>query len=59
MKLITDSFNDLQEEFPDADLEFEFERYSDWMLSIGKRYEEYAAAFRGWLRKIGDFGGTF
>jgi len=55
MKLIKDSFNDLQEEFPDVDLKFEFERFSDWMLSIGKQYEDYAAAFRGWLRKIPDF----
>ena len=55
MKLIKDSFNDLQEEFPDADLEFEFERYSDWMLSVGKRYEDYAEGFRYWLTKIDDF----
>ena len=55
MKLIKDSFNDLQEEFPDADLGSEFERFSDYMLSIGKQYEDYAAAFRGWLRKISYF----
>ena len=42
-------------EVPDADLEFEVERFSDWMLSSGKQYEDYAAAFRGWLRKIPDF----
>ena len=55
MKLIKDSFNDLQEEFPDADLEFEFKKFNYWMSSIGKQYEDYAAGFRYWLTKIDDF----
>ena len=55
MKLIKDSLNDLHEEFPDADLEFEFKKFNYWMLSIGKQYEDYAAGFRYWLTKIDDF----
>jgi len=55
MKLIKDSFDDLQEEFPDVDLEDEFEKYSDYLSAHGKQYEDYAAGFRRWLGKIFDF----
>ena len=55
MKLIKDSFNDLQGKFPDVDVEFEFEKFTDWMSAIGKQYEDYAAGFRCWLRKTDDF----
>ena len=56
MKLIKDSFNDLQEKFPEANVEFEFEKYSDYLSAHGKQYEDYAAGFRYWLTKIDDFG---
>ena len=56
MKLIKDSFDDLQEEFPDVALEDEFEKYSDYLSAHGKQYEDYAAGFRYWLTKIDDFG---
>jgi hydrogenase maturation factor len=55
MKLIKDSFNDLQEEFPDVDIGCEFEKYSDYLSAHGKQYEDYAAGFRRWLGKIFDF----
>ena len=55
MKLIKDSLNDLHEEFPDADLEFEFKKFNCWMSAIGKQYKDYAEGFRYWLTKIDDF----
>ena len=55
MKLIKDSFNDLKGKLPDVDVEFEFEKFTDWMSANGKQYEDYEAGFRNWLRKIDDF----
>ena len=55
MKFIKDSFNDLQGKFPDVDVKFEFEKFTDWMSANGKQYEDYEAGFRNWLRKIDDF----
>ena len=59
MKLIKDSFNDLQGKFPDVDVGFEFDKFTDWMSANGKQYEDYEAGFRNWLRKRDDFEGTF
>ena len=55
MKLIKDSFNDLQEKFPEDNVELQFEKYSDYLSAHGKQYEDYAAGFRYWLTKIDDF----
>ena len=55
MKLIKDSFSDLQDEFPDDIVEFEFEKFSDYLGAHGKQYDDYGAAFRLWLMRSDDF----
>jgi hypothetical protein len=40
----------LQEEFDSIDVSMEFKKWQDWMLSKGKTYKNYKAAFRNWLR---------
>jgi hypothetical protein len=36
--------------FPSVDVKAEFVKWKDWMLSKGKRYKDYNAAFKNWLR---------
>ena len=37
-------------EFSGIDVPAEFEKWQDWMLSKGKTYKNYNAAFKNWLR---------
>ena len=41
---------ELQKLFPNKDVKAEFEKWTDYMLSRGKTYKNYSAAFRNWLR---------
>jgi len=41
---------ELQKLFPSKDVKAEFEKWTDYMLSRGKTYKNYAAAFRNWVR---------
>ena len=41
---------ELQKLFPSKDVKAEFEKWTDYMLSRGKTYKNYSAAFRNWLR---------
>jgi len=41
---------ELQKLFPSKDVKVEFEKWTDYMLSRGKTYKNYSAAFRNWLR---------
>ena len=41
---------ELQKSFPNKDVKVEFEKWTDYMLSRGKTYKNYSAAFRNWLR---------
>ena len=41
---------ELKEKFPNKDVELEFAKWNDYMLSKGKTYRNYEAAFRNWLR---------
>ena len=40
----------MKEKFPNKNVEFEFAKWNDYMLSKGKTYRDYSAAFRNWLR---------
>jgi DNA replication protein DnaD len=55
LKSIKDSFKNLQEKFPDADVTVEYDKFTDWMSATGKSYKDYKAAFRNWLRRSNGF----
>ena len=38
------------EEFSDIDIDKEYKKFADYLKSKGKRYKDYPAAFRNWLR---------
>ena len=50
IKKIESELDVLKSEFPQIDVENEFMKWQDWMLSKGKTYKNYRAAFRNWLR---------
>ena len=43
-----------QKDFPHANVKLEFDRMADWLESSGKRYKNYNAFFRNWLRKASE-----
>jgi len=47
---IRDNLKDYKEIFINKDVYSEFDKWNDYMLSTGKTYKNYAAAFRNWLR---------
>ena len=38
------------DEFKDVDVDLEYKKFRDWLKSKGKKYTDYQAAFRNWLR---------
>jgi hypothetical protein len=48
---IKDNIAELKKKFPNVNVQFEFDKMSDWLLSSGKRYKNYNAFFNNWLRK--------
>jgi DNA-binding transcriptional MocR family regulator len=52
--IIQNKLSDLKEKFPTKDVAGEFEKAKDWLLSTGKKYKDYEAFFRGWLRRSDD-----
>jgi len=44
-------FEKLKKKFPDVNLLEELEKANDWLKMTGKRYKDYVAFFRNWLRK--------
>ena len=47
---IKQNLSNLKEKFPNKNVEAEFDKWIDYMLSKGKTYRNYSAAFRNWLR---------
>lgn len=47
---IRDNLKEYKEIFINKDVYSEFDKFNDYMLSTGKTYKNYAAAFRNWLR---------
>jgi len=54
LKGIKEKLDKLQEDFPYVDVKSEYLRMEDWLLSSGKRYKNYLAFFRNWLRKASE-----
>ena len=50
LKEIQKTIPKLKKQFPNKNIEFEYQKWNDWMSSKGKRYKDYSAAFRNWLR---------
>ncbi len=50
LKYLEDNIESFIESFKNIDVEFELDKFKDWMKSKGKRYKDYSAAFRNWLR---------
>lgn len=50
LKEIEDNLEDLKNEFSSQDVYFEFDKFKDYLLAHGKRYSQYNAAFKNWLR---------
>lgn len=46
-------FKDL-DEFKKKDIDLEYRKAKDWLSSSGKRYKDYPAFFRNWLRRVPD-----
>jgi hypothetical protein len=42
--------DDLQSDFPTVNVKLEYEKFVDYLESNGKKYKNYIAAFRNWLR---------
>ena len=47
---IKDNLKEYKEIFINKDVYLEFDKWNDYMLSNGKTYKNYSAAFRNWLR---------
>ena len=51
---IKDNLKEYKEIFINKDVYLEFDKWNDYMLSNGKTYKNYSAAFRNWLRNDFD-----
>jgi hypothetical protein len=45
---------ELQKKFPTKDVKQEYEKAKDYLASTGRRYKDYHAFFRNWLRRAKD-----
>ena len=51
LDLIKKDIKNYKEKFPNVDVDLEYARMCDWLLSSGKLYKNYKAFFNNWLRK--------
>ena len=51
---IRDNLKEYKEIFINKDVSLEFDKWNDYMMSNGKTYKNYSAAFRNWLRNDFD-----
>lgn len=54
LNLIFQNIDKLQEEFPKVKVRLEFQKMRDWLSANGKRYKNYNAFFRNWLRNANE-----
>ncbi len=40
-----------KDRYRDVDIEEEFTKFSDYLLQTGKKYKDYQAGFRNWLKQ--------
>jgi len=50
LKDIENNINNIQKDFPEIDVKYEYGVFVDYLESRDKRYKNYNAAFRNWLR---------
>ena len=50
LKDIENNINNIQRDFPEIDVKYEYGVFVDYLESRDKRYKNYNAAFRNWLR---------
>lgn len=50
LEYLEKNLNEFMENFSDIDVRFEYNKFCDWLKSKGRRYKDYSAAFRNWLR---------
>lgn len=50
--MVLEKFNNLDGVSSGVDVVLEHEKAVDWLQSSGKRYKNYDAFFRGWLRRV-------
>jgi hypothetical protein len=55
--IIKENLPVFQNDFTDHDVYLEFDRFNDYLNAKGKRYKDYAAAFRNWLRGAKKYAG--
>ena len=51
---VKENLGDLKKKFPSVNVQLEFDKMQDWLLSSGKRYKNYGAFFNNWLRKANE-----
>jgi len=44
--------SEFKKQFSSIDIQLEYDKAKDWLLSTGKLYKNYPAFFRNWLRRI-------
>jgi len=54
IKLLKNEIELLKGKFPTKDINNELEKANDWLLASGKKYKDYLAFFRNWLRRSPD-----
>jgi len=50
LKSVEQNIDKFKSDFPDVDVEFEFEKFKDDLKKKGKTWKDYHAAFRNWLK---------
>jgi hypothetical protein len=54
LRLTEIELGELQNRFSTKNVKLEYEKAQDWLLAKGKRYKDYTAFFRNWLRNSQD-----
>jgi len=58
LSIIKENLPVFQNDFTDIDVPIEFDRFNDYLSAKGKRYKDYAAAFRNWMRGAKKYNPT-
>ena len=54
LKITKEEYEDLKEKFPLKDVKGECEKADDWLPNAKKKYVDFPAFMRGWLRRTPD-----
>ena len=50
LEVVKNNLGELQQEFPDVNVKFEYDKFVDYLAANGKTYKNYNAGFKNWLR---------